>query len=454
MSAISSPLPLPKKESSYEQILPLHTRVDGAIHHHVLHVWKTPSTFVDTVTHTMKVLTGSRQRVELHGEELFVDVEEMKYYGMQNVLEKPESFQQALEKTKMWMQNFVEELHDEQRLSKILHILHTSTLQDNAFSIISINDSSEMLLVHTANKTAHLIASTPLAKGGSAEVFGAGPFWVIRKPFQEHSEENRKKTEEKQRRADRHLRKIHAQKNVIGVESPPKSVSYIDPVSFQTLNQTTVTVSKRALGNGFDLMEQISIESVPLIAHYVTRGLKACIDAEIGHIDIKLENIVLYGQKTTSGQYTIHEACLIDFDATIPLDNASTYYQNYPTGLQRGYTRFFILDTDFDNLDRLIRHPDHFAAFRSLAYQISIFEMGIVLYQLYACEDPPIGHDKEGFINDINQKAIEDALRFTEPELTETQQSILCAMLDIDPSKRPCIQDIVDAFDLVDMEAA
>ena len=349
----------------------------------------------------------------------------------------------TLQTTNAWMFTFASEfiidLQDTTRLGTILHLLrtHEPSIRSKEFSAITMPSSQEQLFVHHTKEqpTIHKIVNI-LARGSFATIYEAGS-WAIRFTSNLKTKDERIHAEDKCRRAKTYLTKIHHQGEILGIESIPKDVSLIDT---HTFDQTVVTVSIKAFGNA---TRRIPVSNRHLVAHHITQGLLACITAEICHLDIKQENILLYGTKDHRGNMNITKACLCDFEDAMSLESFSSYMEH----CTRTHTPSCVLQQDIKKLSRLQGSSEHFSTFRELAYQISIFEMGIVLYELYTQSEIPVDDDPDTrCIISIDSDAIKTNLMRTKPSLSPSQQEVICKMLDIDAMKRPSASQIAQAF--------
>lgn len=120
-------------------------------------------------------------------------------------------------------------------------------------------------LIHTDHNQkciVHTISERILGKGNFAEIVDAGPSWVLRKPLRTTTEEEREHAVKKCRRTKELLTKIHKITPCIGIEDPPKEITYAST----STTHSFVSVSKRALGSGAELFSRIEPEDLPTIA--------------------------------------------------------------------------------------------------------------------------------------------------------------------------------------------
>ena len=457
-------------------VIALPTKLDDQICQHRICYFDEPSDSASD--HTS--LDGSEDShseiaVQFNGKTVYVNASELEQYGMHQVVEHPETFMHALNNTKRWMQGFSEEFIPElthpQRLGTLLQALHIheKTLSHTEFAAMKIKSSrkkekktkecnvvassqksrSYNLFLHNVDSqsvTAHKIHDV-VSTGGFAKINNASPSWVIRSP---KTKEIDPYFNRKCRQAHTCLTKIHAHGIKTGIEPPHKHIIYINTSTNEIINDVHATVSARALGDCCDLLIQnrIPYQDKHLIASHITQGLRNSIEAGIGHIDIKPENILLYGTETDDASakvVEVTEARICDFDDAMDLTNFHTYMA-YPG---EGHTPACMLRSDLTKLNDLKERPALFEEFRDLVHKISIFEMGITLYQLYTNQNLPTTLSNN-YIATIDIKRVSQSLQRTIPPLTKEQQEMIRHMLRRDPTLRPTIEEVTNAFALRD----
>jgi len=422
--------------------LPLHEKVRGVVEQHSITYWNEPRPEEEL------------KPVVFQGKTLYVQEQALRDYGMHHVVDQPDTFEAALNKTKMWMQGFslefTRDLSDRTKLGTILSTLHqhAEIIETKEFSAVPIS-SQETFLVHQVNAettTIDKITSAAFAQGGFAAIHKAGPLWAVRR-LQDNSASQTTLSH-----TQKTLQKIHRQPNVLGVEPPPKDVTFIDPHSSASVAKTVISVSTLALGDCFDLLHEtksMSTKDKPLVAYHITQGLKACVDAQIAHTDIKTENILCYGTKEPGKQAELVAAKLIDFDDAMDLESKE-HYLKHPANTVEPSS---VYRKDIIQLAKLRKQVmtsninADFEAFRKLAYQVSVCEMGATLFELYTGRKVPARRDRDGCILEINDERVAQTLHDS-PALNATQREMIYNMLHPDAEQRPAATAVAEVFSL------
>ena len=423
--------------------IPLYTKVDGIVQHAIKY-WK------DSCEES---LSTKRKRVQFEEESVFVEETELERYGMHHVLENPETFSYALKKTKALMRYLPSyELAAPQHLTNLLYSVHAASdiLQDKeGFSVIALQSPTATiagagLLIHKEadqELSAHTIYNENLGEGASANVKQASSSWVLRIPREIITKTDKEKALRKCQRTRELLQRIHSSQKVLGVEDPSQEISYIDPITSNVLDRSYITVSKRALGSGEDFFDFVQDRDIPLVAYHLTQGLQASIDAEVCHTDIKPNNILLYDHQDSAGNISITEAKISDFEDALLLSSAEQFVSHNIRFIP--HTSYYIGDNDLRRLNFLRCILSEFCKFRTLAYQVTIFQMGLILYELYTKEE--LSADRTPCITCIDMKAVQQSIDLCS-HLTPNQKSILCSMLSLSPDKRPNITRVAESF--------
>ena len=421
-------------------------------------------------SHLYRVLTWSETRripvtVFIEGKEqmLFVAADDLYLLGIDRLL-KDTPFHEALLKTNNLFIRFASStLWEKTSLEK--ESLHSSILilqdHEKQLDTMNIGDSCTIAPAKNSNtfyKTwqpvrlliekqdeqsfaAHRIEGL-IGKGTSAAIFGVGPY-ALRVPKQQWKRENTKEVS--------HLTKIHRLFNgkAQGIMSTPRHViSHIDSRTGETKQTNAVTISPLADCDAFNLLHnhELTQGQKQHIAHNLSAGLFACVQARIAHIDIKLENILIHAHEDT------FDAELADFDDTIDFDTEEW------TELDVSMTKYYMTHKDLMRLQHIQKKiPDlvwderekkrYKKAYEECMQQIAIFELGICFHALYTGYFPKTQRDANSetivhlilHVERLHEEMTHDVLSLTQLRMIE-------CMLSLHRQERPSAQQIAEAF--------
>jgi len=403
--------------------------------------------FFEKTQHLFRIARGQEQRVlyPIDGKitTLLVSTEELNSYGMNEILRHPESFQRVFDKTKALMQGLnIEHLSDKETRKYILHTLHSFSQESNSFIAIATKKPrhirpllQDTLLVykdaHDAY-TAHKVQAAILARGGCAYIHAVGDDFVMRISCGKQA---------LQQQMLHNLQKIYALGLTEGIEPLPKILSHIDATTSTILNHEMITISPRALDDCLNLLGDLTNTQEQLIAHRMIQALHTCIVVKVGHLDIKLENILLYGTKTDR-HLDICDAKLCDFEGAIPLDDKAAC-----DNAELIQTKENLLYTDWEQARLLTSKQEDFPLYSDMIYAMMIFQTGKALYELFVKERLPVTQESEtrGYILEVRTSTVTKKLSQIS-HLSTRQREILYTMLHTRPADRPSIETIIHAF--------
>ena len=432
--------------------------------------WKEPTSFTQQTHHTFQVFCGAQKKIrcEIDGIPItiFVAAEDIKKYGID-----VRDFTRSLQKVRRWMDQFsketLQELSSSNRLGTTLHALpayekHTlqlDALQNEEFCALAPSYSkwhwthlrlsddtslrSKPLILQKQGDfyAVHKISRRILVQGGYANIHAVGLSWVVR--ILQHPNEKRHK------QMLHILQKLHSEdqnNQVIGIEPMHKEISYIDPEISHVLDKQSVTVSPRAYSDAYAYLQKDSPkQEIDIIAHAILQGLETCVNKHIGYLDIKPENILLYGDTNSEGDMILSGAALIDFEGAIDFEEAKLTGKKTSDCILT-YSPEYIYNDDAVFMRRRRGAKEcSYAELETLTQQMSIFAMGVVLYELYTRTPfPSVLAAFPGGIVTIDHLVIAEKLR--ESSLSQEEEDMILRMIQPDRTQRPDITQVRRTF--------
>ena len=427
-----------------------------------LRTWTDPSLLEGKCFyHNIQVFVGNRQKVSYEGNFIFVAVADVKKCGLHKALEK-EQFQETISKTQTWLSTvtFSKDLSRDHSQADILYSMHrqnTSLTQDGLHAIAIQSPSShwiwtmispqkatihDIAIVRVQNQKISIEKLRSLNIGSQASVYTSHGV-AIRIPSQEKSRSIKERLQ-----GQALLKMIHAQGSSIGVQPEPYTFSSIDPHAATVIDSQLVTIAPQAACNAYNLFSDKKLKHLctddnkHMIAHNITQGLKNCINAKVGNIDIKLENVLI--NTDPDAPSNVINAELIDFDGAIALDSLAHCNELLPCpDYKPAHTHNCVMNADINFLTTDNRNKN-FKAYQERMNQIARFETGVLLFNLYTEEPLPCDYTSALYIKTVDTNKTKNLLQST--KLTQFQQQCIMRMLDVNPQNRPSAESVAALF--------
>ena len=449
--------------------------------------------------HSYHVYHGEQKRVQctIDGEQkdLYLSVADTQKYGIDL-----NDFEETFLQTKAWMERFsLDTLNnlDPNSLRSIFYTLRMqqkedlATLQVGEIASISLQPPPSLptskwswqplckeekpspyqaLLLHRTDTAYRVstIATSLLSQGGCAAIHTAERGFVVR--IDRHGAN----AAAKRAQAALTLTEIHKQHkwNATGIEPIHTPV-----ISLKT-RKHSMTITTQALGSYKSISKTTRLSDADrhLIASHVVRGLASCIQARVAHLDIKPDNILIYGETDANGNITkITDAKLCDFDGAIHMPTYNQFVQEKQALNQRADQ----LDLNaYEQAYQQLPQEQTYACTASACYKdelqallndcelnelvgrgralkeeefypMTVFAMGLFLYELYTEEKPlatriQVKHKLRNSIIKIDHDDVQKKLRNT--ALSPTQQHCITCMLRANPKERPSAEELIHEF--------
>lgn len=346
----------------------------------------------------------------------------------------------------------------------------------------SAEQASEILVEKRGSEFTAQKVSGIIGVGAFAEVRGAGDYAIrVINPLKTRSQDAVAAAEN----AQYNLQKMHGHKGgcARGIEPVPRTISHFN-ASTGVVSATHLTVTPRALGDLYDIASNPGKKEIQLTtpqkqrcAQDITEGYLTMHECGIINIDIKSKNILLVGKRNLEGGIEeVEGAQCSDWDAAVDMDkydsvsdstaehilsddNEKWTQLNSARSLidqasqfpdMRDFTfnwlkskQLIAQDALFENYDVLI--PGVQQEYKNHLNRISVFQIGLILYELYTGNSAAKSYHENGYIASLHP--ISSALEAQEGLSTE-QKNLISRMLSNDLVQRPSFQEIAVAFKL------